>query len=171
MSGNQANISTPMAASSISANQSPSRIKSPPGSGPSDGPKPQDNPFSAIGGLPTTIVVPAIQVQPATVPIPASHANHPPSAPQAPPGMESTSSTPHFNSFKPQNNPYEAIGGPVPPSQSQMQAAGSVAYEGLKTVLQGLYDCSDIFLPLKTTAGGLLTVIKIIDVRGSISRS
>ena len=58
----------------------------------------------------------------------------------------------------------------MPPSQSQMQAAGSVVYEGLKTVLQGLYDCSDIFLPLKTTAGGLLAVIKIFDVRGSISR-
>ena len=39
--------------------------------------------------------------------------------------------------FKPQDNPYEAISGVVPPSQSQMQDMGSVAYEGLKTVLQG----------------------------------
>ena len=171
MPGNQANISTPMPASSIFANQPPFRINSPSGSGPSDGPKPQDNPFSAIGGLPTTIVVPVTQVQPATAPIPASHANHPPSATRAPPGTESTLTTPPFDSSKPQNNPYEAIGGAVPPTPSQMQAAGSVAYEGLKTVLQGLYDCSDIFLPLKTTAGGLLTVIKIIDVCGSICRS
>jgi len=102
--------------------------------------------------------------------IPASHANHPPSAIQAPPGTESTPNAPPFDGSKPQDNPYEAIGGVMPPSQSQMQAVGSVAYEGLKTVLQGLYDCSDMFLPLKTVAGGLLTVIKIIDVRGSFSR-
>ena len=64
----------------------------------------------------------------------------------------------------------QAIGGVVPPLQSQRRV-GSAAYEGLKTVLQGLYDCSDMFLPLKAAAGGLLTVIKIIDVRGSISRA
>ena len=43
---------------------------------------------------------------------------------------------------------------------------GSVVYEGLKTVLQGLYDCSDMFLPLKAAAGSLLTIFKIVDVRG-----
>ena len=172
MSGNQvANTSTLMPASAKSATQPAPRTESPLGSGPSDGPKPQDNPFSAIGGFPVTIVVPATQVQPATVPIPASHANHPPSATQSPPGAESTPSIPPSDSSKPKDNLYEAISGFVPPLPSQMQAVGSVAYEGLKTVLQGLYDCSDIFLPLKTTAGGLLTIIKIIDVRGSVSRS
>ena len=170
MSGNQvANTSTLIPASAKSATQPAPRTESPLGSGPSDGPKPQDNPFSAIGRFPVTIVVPATQVQPATAPIPASHANHPSSAAQAPPRTESTPSTPPSDSSKLQVNSYEAIGGFVPPLQSQMQAVGSVAYEGLKTVLQGLYDCSDIFLPLKTAAGGLLTVIKMIDVRGSIS--
>ena len=48
---------------------------------------------------------------------------------------------------------------------------GSVIYEGLKTVLQGLYDCSDMFLPLKAAAGGLLTIFKIVDVGGSSSKS
>lgn len=171
MSGNQPNISTPIPASANSVTQPPPRTESSPGIGPSDGPKPQDNPFIAISGLPTTIVVPATQVQPATAPVLASHANHPPSATQAPPGTGSTPGAPPFDSSKPQDNPYEAIGGVVPPSQSQMKAMGAVTYEGLKTVLQGLYDCSDIFLPLKTTTGGLLTVIKIIDVRGSISRA
>jgi len=171
LSGNQANISIPIPALAKSATQPPPRTESPPDSGPSDGPKPRDNHFSAIGGLPTTIVVPATQVQPAMASTPASHADRPPSATQAPPETESTPSTPPFDSSKPQNNPYEAIGRVMPPSQSQMQAGRSVAYEGLKTALQGFYDCSDIFLPLKTTAGGLLTIIKIIDVRGSISRS
>ena len=170
MSGNQvANTSTLIPASAKSATQPAPRTESPLGSGPSDGPKPQDNPFSAIGRFPVTIVVPATQVQPATAPIPASHANHPSSAAQAPPRTESTPSTPPSDSSKLQVNSYETIGGFVPPLQSQMPAVGSVAYEGLKTVLQGLYDCSDIFLPLKTAAGGLLTVIKMIDVHGSIS--
>ena len=40
----------------------------------------------------------------------------------------------------------------------------SAAYEGLKIVLQGLYDCSDMFLPLKTAAGVLMAMIKIVDV-------
>jgi hypothetical protein len=43
-----------------------------------------------------------------------------------------------------------------------------VAYEGLKTVFQGLYDCSDLFLPLKAASGALLTILKIVDVRGSM---
>lgn len=171
MTGNQANISTLTPASTKSATQPPLRTESPPGSGPSEGPKSQDNPFSAIGGLPTTTVVPTTQVQPATAPIPASHACHPSSATEPPPGTESTPSTAPFDSSKPQDNPFEAISGVMPRSQSQMQVVGSAAYEGLKTVLQGVYDCSDIFLPLKTTAGGLLTIIKIIDVRGPISRS
>jgi len=49
MSGTQANISTPMPASPKSAHQPPPGTESPPSSGPSDGPKPQDNSFPAIG--------------------------------------------------------------------------------------------------------------------------
>ena len=53
------------------------------------------------------------------------------------------------------------------PTTTVDPTTGSVVYEGLKTVLQGLYDCSDIFLPLKTAAGSLLTIFKIVDVRVS----
>ena len=43
---------------------------------------------------------------------------------------------------------------------------GSVVYEGLKIALQGLYTCSDMFLPLKTAAGVLMAIIKVVDVSG-----
>jgi len=62
------------------------------------------------------------------------------------------------------NNAYMAIVGV--PATTVDSTMGSVVYEGLKTVLQGLYDCSDMFLPLKTAAGSLLTIFKIVDVRG-----
>ena len=70
----------------------------------------------------------------------------------------------------PQNNDYLAIGGlpaAVDDPQTRVQQAkevGSVAYEGFKTVIEGLYDCSDIFLPLKTATGGILTFIKLFEV-------
>jgi len=60
------------------------------------------------------------------------------------------------------DNAYAAIVGS--PATTDDPTTGSVVYEGLKTVLQGLYDCSDMFLPLKAAAGGLLTIFKIIDV-------
>jgi hypothetical protein len=110
MSGNQvANTSTLIPASAKSATQPTPRTESSAGSGPSDDPKPQDNPFSAIGGLPAAIVLSATRVQPATAPIAASHANHPPSATQAPPGTESTPSTPPSDSSKLQDNPYGCL--------------------------------------------------------------
>jgi len=62
------------------------------------------------------------------------------------------------------DNTYTAIVGL--PANLVDPTVGSVVYEGLKTVLQGLYDCSDMFLPLKTTAGSLLTIFKIVDVCG-----
>ena len=62
------------------------------------------------------------------------------------------------------NNAYTAIGGL--PTTTVDPTVGSVVYEGLKIVMQGLFDCSDMFLPLKTTAGGLLTIFRIVDVRG-----
>ena len=86
--------------------------------------------------------------------------------------LVSTSTATSLNSgnLAPQNNDYLAIGG-LPPvvvdletRVQQAKAVGSVVYEGLKTVLQGLYDCSDMFLPLKTAAGGILTIIGLVEV-------
>ena len=85
----------------------------------------------------------------ASAQIPASQADSATSSAQTPP-------TP--------NNAYATIGGL--PTTTVDPTVGSVVYEGLKTVLQGLYDCSDMFLPLKTTAGALLTIFRIVDVRG-----
>src|SRR5437016_3765475 len=69
----------------------------------------------------------------------------------------------------PQDNPYLPIGGlsdGVVEAKMGVQEAkvGSVVYEGLKTVVKGLYDCSDMFLPLKTAAGGILTIIDFVEV-------
>ncbi|KAK6995914.1 WD40-repeat-containing domain protein [Favolaschia claudopus] len=47
--------------------------------------------------------------------------------------------------------------------QSLARRAGTV-YEGLKTVFQGLYDTSDMFLPLKTAAGVLLWICETVDM-------
>ena len=52
--------------------------------------------------------------------------------------------------------------------EHQMKEWGSTAYEGLKTAIQGIYDCSGIFPPLQTTAGVLLTISKAVDVSGSV---
>jgi hypothetical protein len=51
--------------------------------------------------------------------------------------------------------------------EHRMKEWGSTAYEGLKTAIQGIYDCSGIFPPLQTTAGVLLTISKVVDVRES----
>ena len=48
-----------------------------------------------------------------------------------------------------------------------MKECGSTAYEGLKMAIQGIYDFSGSFPPLQTTAGVLLTISKVVDVRGS----
>ena len=75
------------------------------------------------------------------------------------------------------NNPYLPIGGlsdvVVEPETrvQQAKAVGGVVYEGMKQVLKGLYDCSDMFLPLKTAAGGLLTIIDFVEVCLSIYNS
>ena len=50
--------------------------------------------------------------------------------------------------------------------EHRMKEWGSTAYEGLKTAIQGIYDCSSIFPPLQATAGILLTISKAVDVRG-----
>jgi hypothetical protein len=69
-----------------------------------------------------------------------------------------------------QDNYRQVIGGlpaiVVDPEASvqQANAVGSALYEGFKTVVEGLYNCSDMFLPLKTAAGGILTIIKLVEV-------
>ena len=68
------------------------------------------------------------------------------------------------NDFSSEDNLYAAIGR-LPTTGTQTQQIRSAAYEGLKTVLDGLYDCSDMLLPLKAASGLMLTIIKIVDVR------
>ena len=53
--------------------------------------------------------------------------------------------------------------------EHRMKEWGSTAYEGLKTAIQGIYDCSGIFPPLQATAGVLLMISKVVDVGESIS--
>ena len=56
-----------------------------------------------------------------------------------------------------------------PPTwEHRMEEWGTTAYEGLKTAIQGIHDCSGIFPPLQATAGVLLTISKVVDVRGSM---
>ncbi|KAF5324287.1 hypothetical protein D9619_011432 [Psilocybe cf. subviscida] len=45
----------------------------------------------------------------------------------------------------------------------QAKAVGEALYEGLKEVVDALYDCSDIFLPLKTAAGVFRTITKFVE--------
>ncbi|KAG5650910.1 hypothetical protein H0H81_010573 [Sphagnurus paluster] len=87
--------------------------------------------------------------------------------------MPAASATPQVNigtqmSEPLQENHYTVIGGlstPAAPGTrvQQMKATGSVIYEGLKLVLQGLYDCSDSFLPLKAATGAFLKVIDVVE--------
>ena len=52
--------------------------------------------------------------------------------------------------------------------EHRMKDCGSTAYEGLKMAIQGIYDFSGSFPPLHATAGALLTISKVVDVRGSL---
>ena len=52
--------------------------------------------------------------------------------------------------------------------EDPMKDWGSTAYEGLKMAIQGIYDCSGIFPRLQATAGVLLTISKVVDVRESM---
>ena len=94
-------------------------------------------------------------------------ASHAPSTTQALPRTESPASGGPLNDSSSQDNLYAAIGR-IPTTATQTQQIGSVAYEGLKTALQGLYDCSDMLLPLKAASGVMLTIIKVFDVRDSM---
>ena len=83
----------------------------------------------------------------------------------------SATSTPQV---KPQGTEYTAIlelsstpSGPLS-LEHRMKDWGSTAYEGLKMAIQGIYDFSGSFPPLHATAGALLTISKVVDVRGSV---
>ena len=83
------------------------------------------------------------------------------------------SSTP-AHQVNPQGTEYTAIlelspkpSGPLT-REHRMKAFGNTAYEGLKTAIQGVHDCSGMFPPLQTTAGVLLTICKVVDVGGSM---
>ncbi|KAF7344134.1 Mycorrhiza-induced WD40-repeat domain protein [Mycena venus] len=70
----------------------------------------------------------------------------------------------------PTDNPYlaaatlpsTALPGLLTRAQQVKEGAGTV-FEGLKTVIKGLYDCSDMFLPLKTGAGVFLSICNVIE--------
>ena len=72
----------------------------------------------------------------------------------------------------PQSTEYTAILDlPTTPStpltwQDRMKDCGSTAYEGLKMAIQEIYDFSGSFPPLQMAAGVLLTISKLVDVRG-----
>ena len=75
---------------------------------------------------------------------------------------------------KPQGTEYTAIlelsttpSGP-PTWEHRMKECGSTAYEGLKMAIEEIYKFSGSFPPLQTTAGVLLTISKVVDVRGSV---
>ena len=85
-----------------------------------------------------------------------------------------TNSATSASQVHPQATEYTAIvelsttpSGP-PTWEHQMKEWGSTAYEGLKTAIQGIYDCSVSFPPLQTAAGVFLTISSLVDVRGSM---
>ena len=104
-------------------------------------------------------------------PIPVSQEN----SIQATPITESTARSVHPENYLPQDNAYTAIGGlpttvAVPETRVQRaKEVGSVAYEGVKLTLQALSDTAGMCPPLKTAVAGLLTIIKLVDVCGSMS--
>jgi hypothetical protein len=70
----------------------------------------------------------------------------------------------------PQDKPYQALSGSsglVVDSENRVQqakAVGGVVYEGLKTVVDVLYECSDAFPPLKTAAAIFQKITKFVEV-------
>jgi hypothetical protein len=51
------------------------------------------------------------------------------------------------------------------PSGSVPQSAKNIAWEGIKTTLRVVKESGDAFPPLKSTAGGLLALIDLFEVR------
>ena len=83
-----------------------------------------------------------------------------------------TASTPQVN-LNPEGTEYTAIlelsTTPSCPRtwEHWMKEWGGTAYEGLKLAIQGIYEFSGSFPPLRTTAGVLLMISKVVDVCGS----
>ena len=103
-------------------------------------------------------------------PPPQSVTSHIASASKSPSATNYATSAPQIN---PEGTEYTAILELSTTSGSlswehQMKEWGSTAYEGLKMAIQGIYDCSGIFPPLQAAAGVLLTISKVVDVRGSM---
>ena len=68
-----------------------------------------------------------------------------------------------------QGTKYTAMPGlSTTPWEHRMKKRGSIGYEGLKKAIQGIYNFSGSFPPLQTTVGVLLTISKVVDVRGSV---
>lgn len=129
-----------------------------------------------------TVAPPTITSTTSSVPFATPH--HPPNAsapipiPQtsttaAPPAITATASSVPLGTPKllDDDNEYLAIGGfPITPHSSlaggsQTKEVESTAYTGLTETVKGLYNCSDMFLPLKTAAGLFLAISRIVDVR------
>ncbi|KAJ7201159.1 hypothetical protein GGX14DRAFT_465982 [Mycena pura] len=102
-------------------------------------------------------------------PQPGGSASHPQT-----PDLHPTSGAISTSQSTPVQNPYLAVGsrdpvhpGPLTHKQHVHEGAGTVL-EGLRTVFQALYDCSDVFPPLKTATAVFLSIFKNVDtVRGN----
>ena len=121
----------------------------------------QDNAIVSISASPTKSAVFPQRVQSATPD------NAIPSMSASP-----TNSATFVPQVSPQGTEYMAIlelsstpSGPLT-WEHRMKDWGSNAYEGLKMEIQGIYDFSGSFSPLHTKAGALLTISKVVDVRG-----
>ncbi|KIM76573.1 hypothetical protein PILCRDRAFT_641534 [Piloderma croceum F 1598] len=87
----------------------------------------------------------------------------------APISASPTNNATSATQVNPQGTEYTAIvelsttpSGPLTWEQ-RMKEGGSTAYEGLKTAIQGIHDCSGSFPPLQTAAGVFLTISKVVD--------
>ena len=129
-----------------------------------------DNASASISALPTYSATSAPQVNPQG----SRSASHQGTQSVTPHNASSRSTSPTNSATSaPQVDPQGTECTATAPSGSltreyHMNQRGSTAIEGLKTAIQGINDCSDIFPPLQTTAGVLLTISKVVDVRGSV---
>lgn len=147
-------------------------------------PSPQVKPLGPVLRQATTTLVPHSQETSARVPPSTSSSSAPdtnlvfPAITQANSGPHKTASpvvpTPTADTTQPQNLNlqddqvhYTAIGGLPTGMDVRTNAVGGTVYEGLKTVVEGLYGCSDMFLPLKTASGMFLKIAKTVEVRSS----
>ena len=130
-----------------------------------------DNAIASISASPTNIAASAPQVNPQSSQGTQSVIPDNAIASLTASPTNSATSAPKVN---PQGSEYTAIlelsttpSGPLT-WEHRMKDWGSTAYEGLKMAVQGIYDFSGSFPPLQTTAGALLTISKVVDVRVSM---